>query len=426
VSTDETGGIKPKAGTTDNTALLTFPMINGFPRWNPNVAPAAPVGYLGDFAQAHKITGGTYVPAGANGVDNAFTIKDPANNVIARTEDFFVSGKLAGPLQANTYAVDFLHSNVGAQTPNKTVTLTNVGAPTTVSARAITGLNTGDYLITGGTCAVGTALATDQSCTVTVAFRPTAVGTRTAQLRVTPASGPDLVATLTGIGDVVGTPAVTMTPGTLPFGTRNAGTNTALPTTIRNSGTAPLVVSTTTITGAQAADFTIVAALATPCPATRPFTLAVGASCNLAVNFSPKGSGARAGTLAIGTNATPSTTNVSLSGTGVVSTFNMSPSPIKFGTTNRGTTARSTISIKNSGTIAFTVGAATFTGPDAAAFTATGAGCIGTSLASGKTCSITVNFTPTQARAYSATLNVAGDSTSIPSSVANQITGSGK
>ncbi|MEI8241562.1 MAG: choice-of-anchor D domain-containing protein, partial [Actinomycetota bacterium] len=209
VSTDATGGIKPNAGTTDTANALVFPMINGFPRWNPNVAPAAPVGYLGDHAIAHKITGGTYVPAGASGVDNAFTIKDSAGNQIARTENFLVSGKLAGPLQGSTYAFDFGNANVGATTATRTVTITNVGAPTTISARALAGLNAADYVINGGTCTVGLALATDQTCTVLVAFRPTAVGTRAAQLRITPAAGADIVVTLTGVGVAVGTPAIT-------------------------------------------------------------------------------------------------------------------------------------------------------------------------------------------------------------------------
>ena len=425
VSTDVDGGIKPKAGTTDNAAVLTFPMINGFPRWNPNVAPAAPVGYLGDFGVAHTITGGTYVPAGASGVDNAFTIKDSAGNQIARTTDFFVSGKLAGPLQGSTYSFDFGNANVGTTSANRTVTITNVGAATTISARALAGLNAADYVINGGTCTVGLALATDQTCTVLVAFRPTAVGTRAAQLRITPAAGADIVVTLTGVGNAVGTPAITATPGTLAFGTRNAGTSTTLTSVVRNSGTANLVVSATGLSGLQAADYSIVAAAATPCPAVRPFTLTPGQSCTLAVAFSPKGSGTRSGTLVITHNASAGATNVSLSGTGVVSSFAVGA--VKFGTVALNTTKTSTVSVRNSGALAARITSASFTGPQAAFFSVVNGGtCVNATIATGKSCSLTISVRPTAAGNYSATLNVFGDATTVPSPAQAVMTATGK
>ena len=425
VSTDAAGDIKPKAGTTDTANALTFPMINGFPRWNPNVAPAAPVGYLGDFGVAHTITGGTYVPAGANGVDNAFTIKDSAGNLIARTTDFFVSGKLAGPLQGSTYSFDFGNANVGTTTANRTVTITNVGAATTISARALAGLNAADYVINGGTCTVGLALATDQTCTVLVAFRPTAVGTRAAQLRITPAAGADIVVTLTGVGNAVGTPAITATPGTLAFGTRNAGTSTTLTSVVRNSGTANLVVSATGISGLQAADYSIVAAAATPCPVVRPFTLTPGQSCTLAVAFSPAGTGTRSGTLVITHNASAGTTNVSLSGTGVVSSFAVGA--VKFGTVALNTTKTSTVNVRNSGALAARITSASFTGPQAAFFAVVNGGtCVNQTIAVGKICSLTISVRPTQAINYSATLNVFGDATTVPSPAQAVMTATGK
>ena len=55
-----------------------------------------------------------------------------------------------------------------------------------------------------------------------------------------------------------------------------------------------------------------------------------------------------------------------------------------------------------------------------------GAGCVGTTLAAGKTCSISVTLRPTQAIAYSASLVVAGDNTSLPATVSAALTGTGK
>ena len=427
VTTDANGSIKPAAGTVDTPVATSAAFSNGFPRWNPNQGAVATAGYLGEPATLHAITGGTYVPVGSGGAQQAFIIKDSAGNEVTRTSQFFVAGKAAGPLQGSTYALDFGNANVNTTTAPKTVTITNVGVATTITARSITGLNPGDYSISGGSCTVNSALAADRTCTIQVAFRPTTIGTRAAQLRITPASGADIVVSLTGVGNGVAAPAITATPGTLAFGTRNAGTSTVLSTVIRNSGSANLIVSATTINGAQAGDYTVVAAPTTPCPATRPFTLTPGTSCSLAVSFSPKGNGSRVGNLAITQNTSAPTTNVSLSGTGVVSTFTMSPSPVSFGTVKLGSTGSSTISVRNSGTIAFTLTSANIvTAAPAGTFSFAGPGCLNTVLASGKSCIITVSFKPATAGNYTGTLQVVGDSTTIPSPVSNSLSGTGK
>jgi hypothetical protein len=432
VNTDATGGIKPTAGTVDNTAVTTAAMANGFARWNPNTGTIAPTaGYLGDPATLHAIQGGTYVPAGSGGAQQSFIIQDSAGNEVAKTSNFFVAGKLAGPLQSSSYTLDFLHVNQGVQSASKQVTVTNVGAPATITARTVAGLNPGDYTVTGGTCIVGLALGTDQTCTLQVAFLPTTTGTRAAQVRLTPTvggvAGADLVVNVTGIGDLVGTPASTATPGTLAFGTRNAGTNTTLTTVIKNTGTAPLNVSNVAISGAQAGDFTRVTAAATPCPAGVSFTLAANTSCTLAVSFSPKGSGARAASLVVTHNASPTTTTISLSGTGVTSSFSMAPSPIGFSSVTINTTKAQSVSVKNTGALSFTLTSASFvTAAPAGTFTVTGPGCLNTVLATGKSCNITVSFRPTQRIAYTGTLQVFGDSSTIPSPVSVALSGTGK
>jgi hypothetical protein len=430
VATDGTGAIKAKAGTTDigstpAAAALAAPIASGFPRWNPNVAPAAPAGFLGDGHSYHAITGGTYIPAGGNGVLNAFEIRDAAGNQLARTDQFLVAGKLAGPLQADSYAVDFGHTNTGALGLTKTVTLANVQAATTISAVALGGANGNQFSITGGTCTTpaNAPVAANGTCTVSVRFAPTTAGTKAAALTVTPATGPAVAVSLAGIADAVGSPAATVTPGALAFGTRNAGTNTVLTANVRNSGTAPLTVTAKTIVGAG--DYTFVNAAVTPCAAV-PFTLAVGASCNMGVNFSPNAAGVRSATLAIAHNAIGGTTAVSLSGTGVISTIVMSPSPVGFSKVTRNTTKSQSISVRNSGTIPVALTGATVSGAQSTFFTIAGAGCIGTTLASGKSCNITVSFRPTQAIAYSGTLNVFGDTTTRPNPVTNALTGTGK
>jgi len=435
VNTDANGAIRPQKagggtvdiGSTPANAALGAPIFGGFPRWNPNVGPAAPAGYLGDGASFHKITGGTYVKPGTSGAFNAFAIKDSAGNELGRTDLFLVSGRFAGPLQSSTYKVDFAHVNSGAISGTRTITLTNVQGDTTITSVAKAGVNADQFVITGGTCTAGAAVAAGATCTVTVTFNPTSVGTKNASVRVTPASGQATVIALTGIADAVGAPAATVTPGVLAFGTRNVGIVATLTTNVRNSGSAPLTVTGATVTGAAAADFTVAVAAATPCPTAYPFTLAVGANCNIAVTFSPKANGARAATLSIAHNAVSSPTAVSLSGTGVASSFTVSPAPVGFSNVTILTTKTQNLSIKNSGSIALTLTSANIvTAAPAGTFTFAAGNCIGQTLASGKSCNMSVSFRPATRVSFTGTLQVFGDSTTVPSPVAVSLTGTGK
>ncbi len=210
-TTDAAGALPRNAGTVDtgcgpvapatcdfSEALAADGRIspNGdtfaqsFLRWDP-AEIASPANYLGDARAFHKVVGGTYVPPGESQPVNKFAIFDTAGNVVGQTDTFTVSGKLAGPLQADLASVDFGHQPAGQTSGNRTVTVTNVApTATTVSAIALQGANSGDFRVTGGTCA-GATVPTDGTCTVTVAFAPATAGTKNATLSITPAgTGP--------------------------------------------------------------------------------------------------------------------------------------------------------------------------------------------------------------------------------------------
>jgi Ca2+-binding RTX toxin-like protein len=104
----------------------------------------------------------------------------------------------------------FAARDIGTTSPAQTVTLTNTGtAVLTITDVALAGANPGDYAIAGNAC--GTTLLAGASCQIGVTFAPTAVGARTAVLRVTDNSGnvPGSVqqVSLTGIGRVANSPA---------------------------------------------------------------------------------------------------------------------------------------------------------------------------------------------------------------------------
>jgi hypothetical protein len=438
-TTDAAGAFSRNAGTIDTgcapaapatcdftQALLPDNRIspNGdtyaqsFLRWDPADA-AQPAGYLGDARAFHKVVGGTYVPAGESQPVNKFAIFDTAGNIVGQTDTFTVSGKLAGPLQTDVASVDFGHQPSGQTSGNRTVTVTNVApTATTVATIALQGANNGDFRITGGTCA-GATVAPDGTCTVTVAFAPAAAGTKNAMLSITPAGGgPAALVSLTGIGDAAAAPVATVTPGVLAYGTVTAGTPSTLTTTVKNTGTAPLVVGGPTITGTGAAAYSVTA---NTCA-----TVAPAATCTISVRYAPTALGSQVGSLVIPHNAAGGSTTVSLTATGAGSSFTLTPSPLGFGTVTRNTSKALTVSVKNVGTVAGPVSTATITGANAANFTVTGAGCLGTTLATNRSCNLTVTFRPTAAQAYSAGLVVGGDATAVPATVQDAMTGTGK
>jgi hypothetical protein len=291
----------------------------------------------------------------------------------------------------------------------KTVTVTNSGAlPLKVDQAYIAGVDAQSFTVSRSTCD-NTTVPVGGTCQADVTFNPSNTGTTTASLNF--ADNAKIVGfqniPLKGVG-IAGkaTPSVT----TLAFNTVTAGTPLTKSLTVTNTGDAPLDV-TPSITGTASADYSIVAAQTT-CGA----QLAPAATCTIAVQFDPQAIGSRTAALEI-PNDTGVNSRVALTGTGAGSVFTVGPNPVTFGNVTRGTTKTQTVTVKNSGSIAFTVTSAKVTSPDPAvvsAYTVTGTGCVGTVLQPGKTCNVSVALRPVTARFYTATLEVAGDKTTLP------------
>jgi Cep192 domain 4 len=198
----------------------------------------------------------------------------------------------------------FSTQSIGTTSAAQTVTLKNTGTTSvTITGIAIAGTNAGDFAQTH-TC--GSSLATGASCNISVAFKPTASGTRTAALSVTDnAAGSPQKVTLNGIGT-----AAKLSPTSLSFGSVGLGA-TSLPKTITltNVGTTTLSVIGISISGPHARDF----AQSHTCGT----SLAAGRRCALKVTFTPAVLGSRTATLNLTDNANGSPQKVSLSGAGV-------------------------------------------------------------------------------------------------------------
>ena len=99
-------------------------------------------------------------------------------------------------VQLNPASVNFGNYAVGTTSPRKLITLTNKGSVAlNISGITITGLNAGDFTQINN---CGTSLAAGASCSLGVNFRPSAVGSRSANLSVSHDGGgsPQMLALL--------------------------------------------------------------------------------------------------------------------------------------------------------------------------------------------------------------------------------------
>jgi len=200
----------------------------------------------------------------------------------------------------------FASQNVGTTSGAQSVTLTNTGTGSlTMKGIAIGGANPGDFAQTN-TC--GASLAAAAHCSISMMFKPTAAGSRSAAVNITDnAAGSPQSITLTGTG--LGVPAVTLGSSKLTFASQTIGITTAAQSvTLTNSGTGPLTIASIAIGGADKGDF----AQTNTCGA----SLAAAAHCSISVTFKPTAAGSRSAAVNITDNAAGSPQSVALSGTG--------------------------------------------------------------------------------------------------------------
>lgn len=220
----------------------------------------------------------------------------------------------------------------GGATSSATVTLrgrAGVGwsiyrGPLTIMENGInlTGADSREFQITGGTCSAGsTSLPEGGTCTITVAFNPSSVGSKSATLAVhtsdySHASGRSLrLTTLTGIGTA---PAGSLSPSYHAFGSRlvSAGPTPAATFTLVSNSSVDLTIPADGInlTGADAGQFQITGGTC----AAASTSLAQDQSCTVTVAFDPSSPGSKVAALEIQTNDGAKTAAITGTGTGTV------------------------------------------------------------------------------------------------------------
>lgn len=198
-------------------------------------------------------------------------------------------------------------------------------------------------------------------------------------------------------------PVIALSPPSLSFGTVNTGATSALPVSVRNTGTAPLTVSGVTRCAGTGTEFTWAPAA--------PFTVAAGQAATLTVTYAPTDANTDLGCLNLASNdpANPSV-SLGLSGTGAnpaVPAIALSPGSLSFGAVTVGSSATLPAQVQDTGTAPLTVSAITpcagtsaeFTWSPPAPFT----------VAAGGSTTLSVTYAPTAASGDSGCLTIASD-----------------
>jgi hypothetical protein len=297
--------------------------IGPFLTWDTfgQTAGAPPAGYIGDFVTPHAVTGS---PTGFNkvriqGPGLTSTCAGAAGPIAGcvETDLFLIQGKVQPGASAAISASSLDFGNVSAAAPaTRSFTYTNTstdGTSVNVTSVALSAGSSADYSL-GGTCAVG-LLAPGASCTVDVTYSPAGTSPDSGSVVIgsdTPGIG-DRTITLTGTS--VGVPFVeTPAPPTaLAFGNQATGTSSPEDViVVGNRGVAGVSLTSRTLTGTGAAQFSLVGTTNT-CATTGA---APAGGCETGVVFSPTTNGAKTANLQM-SFSDGSVLDVPLTGTGV-------------------------------------------------------------------------------------------------------------
>jgi len=272
-----------------------------------------------------------------------------------------------GTVRIDPASISFADQQLGTTSAAQTVTMSNTGS-TDVAVQAAS--VSGPYSVST-TC--GSVLTAATTCSYSLTFSPTAMGTATGSLSVPTSAGAQTVS-LSGYGRQTSDAAST---GSLSFQQPVNTVSPAKSVTLTNTGNTPVAVNSVVIAGATYS-------VTHNCPA----SLDAGTSCDANVTFAPTAMGESDGTLTFSTAA--GSQRVVLTGVGLLAVPRLSASALSFGDQAINTvSAAQTLTLSNDGNTPLGISNASLTGP----FTQSGGTCA-SSLAAGASCTITVAFAP--------------------------------
>ncbi|HEV2195226.1 MAG TPA: choice-of-anchor D domain-containing protein [Candidatus Acidoferrum sp.] len=241
-----------------------------------------------------------------------------ADNAPGSPQTLVLNGTGIAPAPAVTFsppAPSFPATDQGASSAPQTLTVISSGNTTLhISLVSLAGPNPSDFSLTNNCTA---PLAPGSNCAISLVFNPTAPGQRTADLMIADdAQGSPQAIVLTGTGIAV-VPALTFSPPAPSFPATTQGTSSAPQSiSVINSGNAPLQISSVSLGGSSASQFSLSSNCTT--------ALAPAASCTVSLVFSPVATGQSAAMLTVTDDAPGSPQSASISGTAAAA-FSVAP-----------------------------------------------------------------------------------------------------
>ena len=356
--------------------------------------------------------GGPATAAGIGSLPNL--VVDSAGNLYFPTDSNIL--KVDVSTSALTYPQTTPVGTPDAVDDPQTAILNNIGnEPLTGSSG--NGAITSSWLIdASSTCFPFTSLASGNSCTLPVDFKPTLSGALTGtlplednSLNASPATQSiTLTGTATG-GTVTIAPALQAFPATAV-----GNTSAAQSSTLTNGTASAITLHSGSLT--DATDFT----QSDNCNG----QVAAGGSCTVTFTFTPQSAGALSSSYSIATGSQGWT--VALSGTGTAALTpqaSLSPTSLSFTTVVNTVASNQTVTLTNSGTADLIINSLVITGTNASSFTIVSESCGPTkpdhaTLAAGASCQIVIGFPTIVAGTYTANLTVTDDASATIQTVA--------
>ena len=210
----------------------------------------------------------------------------------------------------------------------------------------------------------GVSLAPGSSCQIGVTFNPASLGAQSALISIIDnAVGSPHTASLSGTGVPVPVPIISA-GSSVAFGDQIINTTSGTQTvSIGNSGTAPLTISAITLTGTNAANFTLSGQ-----GGCTGASIAPAGSCTLTLSFAPTTTGAKTAQINLTSNAqnAAAVNTIALTGNGILAPraiANLTSTAIGFGNVIfGGATPSQVVTLTNSGGQAMSITSLAVTG----------------------------------------------------------------
>jgi hypothetical protein len=203
---------------------------------------------------------------------------------------------------------------------------------------------------------------------------------------------------------------ISVSPNPEAYGNVDLGQSTSQTFTVTNPGDDPLNIGSDSLGGANPSQYTVTA---DTCANT---TVIGGNTCSIAVQFAPSDRGQQNADLDIASNAASAQNGanaVALTGNGTLpADISVSPNPEAYGNVDLGQSTSQTFTVTNPGDDPLNIGSDSLGGANPGPYAVIADTCANTTVIGGNTCSIAVQFAPSDRGQQNADLDIASNAAS--------------